>query len=242
MKTLIIEDELHAQQLLSQIITEYCPDITIVGYAENVTEGIEIINRLRPDLVFCDVELGSKQSFEILDKVSYRNFYTVFTTAFDHYAFKAFEYEALAYILKPYVPDDVIRATQKAKSTHHVDTVYAQFNKLGKISDTQADMVSISTREGIARVSIKDIVSVQADRSYCYVYLNNGDRLCVTKPLKDLETILPPSSFFRSHSSYLININHVKKYLKEDGGAIIMGNDTHIPLSRRRRSMFLSLL
>lgn len=242
LRTIIVEDELHAQELLSKILQESCPAIELISIASDLNEGIQFINQQQPDLVFFDIELGIHHSFQILDQVIYKDFHVVFTSAHDQYAIKAFKYDALDYLLKPFMPKDVISAVDKAKKACQIESIYKRYGDLSDIKNTNTKRIPIPTRDGVTCVNAGDITRIEADRSYCRVYLKNEKPLFVTRPLGEIENLLPPSVFFRTHTSHLINLDCVKKYIKEDGGYIILDNNVQIPLARRRKSQFLSIL
>lgn len=242
LRTMIVEDEHHAQQLLTHIIEDYCPMLSVVGHAANVSDGIQAINNLKPDLVFFDVELGVDRSFEILNQVEHSTFQIIFTTAHDKYAFQAFQYEAIDYILKPYVPKDVIKAIEKVKKANRIEGIFHRFESLTKRGNSPTRRIPIPTNEGLTLIHVKDIIRIVADRAYCKIYSTDNQKLFATKSLGEVETLLPPSTFFRTHTSHLINLDYVKKYIKEDGGSVVMDDDSHVPLSRRRKTLFLSML
>lgn len=239
-RTAIIEDEVDAQSLLSSIIKEYCPSLQLVGIAGNISDGIALIEESKPDLVFLDIELEGGTSFQLLDRLKHMSFRIIFTTAYDQYALKAFKYETIDYILKPYSPQDVIKSIERVRRTQHDIAIFNRLEYLIEQNDTsQNTKINIQTCEGISLISISDIVRLEADRSYCFVYLSDGERLLVSKPLKDFESQLPEDQFFRVHSTHLINMEYINKYIKEDGGFIIMTDGSHVPLARRRKHEFL---
>lgn len=241
-RTIIIEDELNSQALLTSIIAEYCPTLSLVGTATNIKDGIAVINNLDPDLVFFDVELGLETSFVILDQLQTRNFKIVFTTAHDKYALKAFQYEAIEYILKPYTPQDVIKAVYKVKNATRIEAIYKQFENLHEHKNETSSRISIPTQDGVTLIQAQDIKRVKADKSYCKIFLKDDTSLFVTKPLGKIASLLPQSKFFRTHTSHLINLDYIKKFIKEDGGYILMTDEVQIPIARRRKSKFLSLI
>lgn len=242
-RTAIIEDEVDAQSLLSSIINEYCPSLQLVGIAGSISEGIALLEESKPDLVFLDIELEGGTSFQLLDRLKHISFRIIFTTAYDQYALKAFKYEAIDYILKPYSPQDVLKSVERVRKTQHDQAIFNRLDYLIKQNNTlQNTRINIQTSEGISLISVSDIVRLEADRSYCFVYLSDGERLLVSKPLKDFESQLPDDQFFRVHSAHLINKEYVKKYIKEDGGMIIMTDGRQVPIARRRKHEFLQKL
>lgn len=242
-RAIIIEDELAAQSLLSKILAKYCPDVKLLGYSDNAIDGLNLINIEKPDLVFMDIELNNSDSFEILDKIEDRNFKIIFTTAYNDHSLRAFEYEAVHYILKPYQILEVIESVRRVKNIIQKQKPYSSLiEKSKKIQALDNSKITVSTKEGFTVVAYDEIVRMEADRSYCYIYLKDNDRLIISKPLKSFDDTLPKKLFFRTHNSHLINLKYVKQYRKEDGGEIIMKDGSTIPLARRRKSLFLEML
>ncbi len=241
--TVIIEDERDAVSLLSGIINEYCPSLLIVGVAGNIPDGLKLIEDVKPNLVFLDIEIEGGTSFQLLDRLKHVSFKIIFTTAYDQYALKAFKYGAIDYLLKPYSPKDVVRSIERVKKTQYDQTIFNRLDYLIKQNKPSQNIkINIPTSEGMNIVSVSNIIRIEAYRSYCFAYLSDGDRILVSKPLKDLEAMLPDYMFFRVHSAHLINMDYVKKYIKEDGGSIVMNDGCHIPIARRRKSEFLAIL
>lgn len=242
-RAIIVEDEEAARSLLSKILAKYCSDIELIGYAESVDEAVQFIFQTDPDLVFFDIEINGGSSFEILKTIENRRFKTIFTTAFNDHALKAFEYEAIHYILKPYQVLDVIEGVERVKKILKKEESFSDLMNVSSSSyKLDANKITLSTKEGIFLVEIDNIIRLEADRSYCNVYLNNNKRILLSKPLKNYVESLPKDQFFRSHNSHLINLNYVEKFIKEDGGEIIMSDGSSVPIARRRKAMFLEIL
>ena len=241
--TVIIEDERDAVSLLSGIIQEYCPSLQIVGIAGNIIDGLKLIENVKPNLIFLDIEIEGGTSFHLLDRLKYVSFNIIFTTAYDQYALKAFKYGALDYLLKPYSPKDVLRSIERVIKIQYDQTIFNRLDYLIKQNKPSLNLkINIPTSEGMNIVTVNDIVRIEANRSYCFACLSDGERILVSKPLKDLESQLPDDMFFRAHSAHLINMDYVKKYIKEDGGSIVMNDECNIPIARRRKAEFLALL
>jgi len=242
MRTIIIEDEVDAQSLLRKIITEYCNEVEIVGVVPDVKSAISLIEKMKPDFIFLDIQINGGTGFEVLDNLQEIDFDIIFTTAFEEYALKAFDYQAIHYLLKPYSPKGVIEAVNRVKNKKSdiklIRQLAAQYSKEKKIKNR----LTIHTSEGIEIIEIERIISVEADRAYCYVYMEAGQKLMVSKPLRILEEALVDYNFFRSHDSHLINLDKLKKYVSEDGGYLVMTDDSKVPLARRRKAEILKIL
>lgn len=239
----IIENEVDAQALLSSIIREYCPSLEVVGMAKNITDGLSLIENANPDLVFLDIEIDGGTSFQLLDKLNHSSFNIVFTTAYDQHALKAFKYGAVDYLLKPYSPQDVLKSVDRVKRSLYDQAIFNRLDYLIKNTGSPQNMkVSIPTSEGVNVIAVNDIVRLEADRSYCFICLSDGGKLIVSKPLKDMQEILPANMFFRVHTTHLINIEYIDRYKKEDGGYVIMNDESTVPIARRRKQEFLEML
>ncbi|MCB0647801.1 MAG: response regulator transcription factor [Saprospiraceae bacterium] len=239
---LLIEDEVHSQDLLSSIIHEYCPQIRLIGMADSVKSAYDFLQNNDVELIFLDIELEDGNAFELLNILPERNFYIVFTTAYDSYAMQAFKVEAVDYLLKPYSPKDVIQAVHKVMSRQEKLSVAALKKLLLDKHDTGGSRISLSTSEGISLVHPADIIYCTADGAYCTIFLKDQSYVMVSKTLGDIESMLDPEDFIRVHASHLVNINRVKKYLRDDGGVLLMENGKQIPISRRKKQEFLDRL
>lgn len=240
----IVDDEVDARSALRSLLEIYCPDIEIIGEAEDVPSAVKLIRLMKPDIILLDIHLKEGLGFEIIDKFTAPAFKVVFVTAHDKYALKAFRYYALDYILKPIDPDLLIQVIDKAKKDIEKNEIFQdRLRAAAQSHKTRSfDKIALNSAEGVSFVALKAILYLQADSNYCFFYMNNGEKLLVTKTLKDFEEILPEDSFFRMHQSYIVNIKQVKKVLKEDGGFALLENGTKIPISRRKKEAFLKKL
>lgn len=240
MNYVIIENEKDSFDLLHNLIKEYCPDLNFLATAASIKMGVKTISAHNPDLVFFDIELDDGKSFEILNKLSDIEFKVIFTTAYDQYAIKAFEYEALDYLLKPYTPSKVIKAINKAKDSLRKDSLFADLQYLLKNNTIKKESITISTSDGLEVLKISEIIRCQAHQMYCEIYLINGDKKMISKTLSDVEKLLSfTNKFFRTHASHLVSLRHVKQISSKDGDIIYMVNQDAVPLARRRKKQFL---
>lgn len=239
-KVIIIDDEQNAVQSLRTILSEYCDDIEICGTAGSALDGIKIINQLRPDLVFLDVEMPHGTGFDMLDAIQERFFKVVFTTAYNHYAIKAIKYSALDYLLKPLDIDEVIAVVKKIQTASEPPEITQKKydNFLNNIKEPEKKRVLLPTNEGIIFFFLSDIIRVEADGSYSKIYLSEKKILYISKNIKEIESLFSDERFFRTHNSYLINLDCISKYLNKDGGCIEMNDKAEIPLSRRKKIEF----
>lgn len=242
MKAIIIDDEPKGRNILLQLLTQHFPQIKVVATAAGADEGIRRIDAWKPDVVFLDVEMPGKNGFDMLKELGPIDFKIIFVSAHNHYALNAIKLSAIDFLLKPIDLDDLGKAIQRlnTQAVHSVQQVPHLLQQL-QHSKSRFDKIAIASATAIEFVNISDIVYCKADNAYTDVYLHNTV-ITSTKNLKDFDDLLSPHFFFRVHHSYLINMNHIKKYIKGEGGTVIMRNDVEIEVSRRRKSAFLELL
>ena len=243
LKTIIIEDELSAQLLLKNIFDEYCPTINYAGYATSLAESTELILKTKPDVIFLDIALEDCTAFDVLDAIDYTQYKIIFTTAYEEYASKAFRYEALDYILKPYLPNDVITALERVRARDYDHKLLQKLTEIipGSINST-GHKIGIHSSKGISLLDEKEILHVEANGSYSRIYTVDGQSILSSKGLKEIENQLSKVGFFRTHLSHLVNIDHIKEFQKGDGGSVILSNRKSVPVSRRKKSELLKII
>jgi two-component system, LytTR family, response regulator len=245
-KTIIIEDEKKSREMLAAIIEKNCPDLSIIGLAKDVTEGENLIRQLKPDLVFLDISMPDGTGFDLLERVQGFKFELIFATASDQHAIRAIKYSACDYLLKPIDVEELQHAVSKViarRRSTPPDMENLQFliQQL-KRSDDNFAKITLPTGTAYEVVNLKDIVRLEADGSYTYFYLTNHRKLMVTASLKHYEDILPETEFLRVHHHNLINMNHVVRFIKEDGGYAVMSDDSKVEISRRKKDAFMEKL
>lgn len=240
---ILIDDEQDGLEDLQEAIEKYCPEISVRCACRNPLEGLEVIKQSKPDLVFLDVQMPGMSGFELLEKLSPVSFDVIFVSAFDRYAIKAIKFSALDYLLKPVDVDELVRAiarVKERKTQNHFSVQSALHNAQHRSGSIER--VAVPSAEGIDFFDTKDIVFCKADSCYTMIYLANRKTKLVTRVLKDFEDLLSESGFCRVHNSFLINLRHVKRYVRGEGGYVILSDDHHVDISRRRKDEFLSLL
>ncbi len=244
-KTLIIEDEQKSVDVLIKIIEKNCPELKIIGTASGVGEGVEKINELKPDLVFLDITMPDGSGFDLLEKVQGHQFELIFATASNEHAVRAFKYSACDYLLKPIDVDELKNAVQRVLARKNqspgMENLQFLIQQL-KRSDDNFQKITLPTGNAYEIVNVKDIVRCEADGSYTYFFLTDKRKLMVSASLKHYEELLPESDFIRVHHHNLINMNHVIRFLKEDGGYAVMTDGSKIEVSRRKKDVFMDRL
>lgn len=242
---IIIDDEAKARESLKKTITTYCPEINILAMGNNVDEAVKLINQLSPDLVFLDIEMPNGNGFTLFDKIKNPTFNTVFTTAYEEYAIKAFRIAALDYLTKPIdfrqLQEAVIRYKNKQKIELKEQRLELLIENITN-RPSEFNKIALPDNEGYTMIKISDIIYCQADSSYTIVHLLNGKRIVTSKILKLIEELLPTQTFYRIHKSYIVNLNLIKQYIKIDGNQVVLENDIRLDVSERNKKDFLEKL
>lgn len=242
LKTIIIDDEEDARNTLRSFVASYCPNLEIVEEAEGVADGYRKIMAHSPDLVFLDIQMEDGTGFDLLEKIRTPEFSVIFTTAFDEYAIKAFKFSAIDYLLKPIDPDELIEAVGKAKKEKKSQASDRISNLMESHGSGSFDRITLSSQEGLTVVKLDNVQRLESDSNYTHFFLRTGEKITVPKSLKEYELILPTSRFYRTHQSHIINLDYVKKFVREDGGYVLMDDGTEILVARRRKEDFIAVL
>lgn len=242
MKALIVDDEARARRILEELLKEYCPQITEIAIAEDVPSAVKAINLHKPTLVFLDIEMPQYNGFQLFDFLSEANFATIFTTAYSEYALQAFQVSAVDYLLKPIQVDLLIKAVEKAQKlletsspVQHIETLQAN------LKTNFITRLALPVTEGFAFIEVADIVCLKAEGAYTEVIMGKNHKHLVSKNLKSFEDMLNHPYFFRPHRSYIINLNKVKQYNKQDGGYLIMDSDDTISIAKEKKEEFMKV-
>lgn len=242
-KVLIIDDEKRTRELIAKMIRSFNTDVEIITEGENVQSGIKAIDDHNPDIVFLDIQMPDGTGFDVIRSAKNRNFQVIFITAHEEYAIKAIKFSALDYLLKPVDPVELKTALDKAinmisenKNDKQYDAL--QFNML---PDEKRRLV-LKTHESIHVINLEDIIRCEADRNYTSFFLVGGKKILVSKTLKEYETLLSAHNFLRIQQSHLVNVNYVDRYDKKNGGAVVMKDQSEVPLSPAKRETFFKRL
>jgi two-component system, LytTR family, response regulator len=241
----IIEDEIHQQEMLCELLREHFPELQIVGIAASIPQAAELLQKVRPHLAFMDVMLPPQTSFDLLNSLRTISFDIIFTTSFEEYAVKAFRLSAVDYLVKPIVPSELILAIEKFKQRKSlVETSAHVRTLLENIHLTKADhaKIALPSLNGYIFVKVKDVIRCESDNTYTTFFTTDKRKIIVSKTLKECEQILQDYRFYRVHNSHLINLEYMAEYIKGEGGMVRMVDGSQIDVSRRRKEEFMNAL
>jgi two-component system, LytTR family, response regulator len=242
--TIIVDDEVHCLDTLNILLNDYCPEIQVTGKCMSGKKALEAIERIKPELVFLDIEMPSMTGFELLEQFVKIPFSVIFTTSYDQYAIKAIRFSALDYLLKPIDHKELVVAVTKVKQ-QNVQPSVEQFRMLmDQIihKDNGFTKIAVPTTEGFELIPADQLVRCEAFDNYTHLYLKNKTRIVACRSLKEVEEQLHIfTSFIRVHNSYLVNLNEVTKYIRGEGGYLIMSDGSSVIVSRSRKDALLKL-
>lgn len=241
-KAILIDDEVHCLDTLSILLNDFCNNVEILAQCKSAKEGLQSIAKHNPDLVFLDIEMPIMNGFDLLGQFKKIPFSVIFTTGYDQYAIKAIRFSALDYLLKPIDPKDLLSAIQKVELRKQLpspeqfrmltDKTQNSYNGFGKIA--------LPTSDGFELIPIEAIISCEADDNYTHFHLKNQTKITACRTLKEVEELLESfGHFVRVHHSYLVNLNEVTKYMRGEGGYLIMSNGGTVNVSRSRKESLL---
>jgi two-component system LytT family response regulator len=244
-RTILIDDEVHCLDTLNILLTDCCPEVNVMEICPSPKKGLAAIEKLKPDLVFLDIEMPLMNGFELLEQFKEIPFSVIFTTSYDQYAIKAIRFSALDYLLKPIDPKELVTAVRKIQIQKRPPSE-EQFRMLMnhiQNKDSSFSKIAIPTIEGFELVHIENVIYCEADDNYTHLYIKNKKKITACRNLKEIEEQMNDFRFFiRVHHSYLVNLNEVTKYIRGEGGYLIMSDNSTVNVSRSRKEMLLSKL
>ena len=240
---IIIDDERKSIELLEWQISNYCPSIKVVATCDSSADGIEAIEKHKPDIVFLDIEMPVMNGFELLEQFTDIAFSIIFTTSYDQYAIKAIRFSALDYLLKPIDANDLKAAVAKLEVKLSKNEQTAEVNQSQPApNNTHRKRIALTTNESLIFVEPEKILFCESSSNYTYFYLTENDKkILISKTLKDIEEILVKFDFFRIHNSHLVNMKHVKEFIRGSGGYVVMANGSHLTVSKTRKEEFFNM-
>jgi two-component system LytT family response regulator len=244
-KAVIVDDSPEARESLSADLKRWCPDVQLLAQAGSMAEGLKILREYKPDVVFLDIQLGDGDGFGLLEQLGETNTKVIFTTGMDNFGIRAIKFSALDYLLKPVDPDELVAAVEKFSQEQKKHSITENLKLLTEHLRPAAGSLkrlALNSADKVQVVNIGDIIRCESERNYTTFFLKGGKQIVVTKTLKEYEDLLEPNGFVRIHHSHLINLEHLKEFIKQDGGYALMDDNAHVPVSVRKKEDLLRAL
>lgn len=245
LSAILVDDEESNVSSLKEKIWRHCKELHIAALCYNAADAIEAINSLQPDIVFLDIEMPVMNGFLLLQNLTFKNFELIFTTAYDHYAIKAIRFSALDYLVKPIEIEELKNAVNRAIEKRSNVTSAQQLDIfLENLPERKNSFqkIAIPTTDGLQFIKIHDILYLEANMNYTYVILSDSKKFIVCQTLKIFEDMLPADTFIRIHNSYIINKNFAEKYIRGEGGQVVLSNGVTLDVSKRKKTDFLKAI
>jgi len=244
LKAILIDDELNSLQNLQNKLEKYCPAVKVLSALQKPEEAVQLIKQQKPDVLFLDIEMPKMNGFRLVEELGDFEGEIIFITAYNHFAIEAMRISAFDYMVKPVSIADLQNAISRLlhKRTTHTKERLNLLKQSIEENKSQDNKIAVPTNDGLEFIIIKNILRIESSTNYSRLFLINKQSLLVTRLLKDFEELLTPYRFFRVHNSHLINLNYISKYIRGDGGQVVMENGDVVDVSRRKKEEFLSLL
>ncbi|BDU26938.1 LytTR family DNA-binding domain-containing protein [Flavobacterium sp. GSB-24] len=241
-KAILVDDELNNILLLKHLINKYCINIDVIAEALTINNAIKVINEMKPDILFLDIRLNGREVFEMLDEITLSRAQVIFVTSHDEYALKAIKYNAIDYILKPVIIEELIlsinKALTKIERENYFDFSSMRNGKIEKDLANNRDYIAVASMDKIELIKTSDILYLGSDSKYATFYMVNGKEYVSNKNLIFYENLLDETVFFRIHKSYIINIKYTVRIIKRDGSYCELVNGLFLPISKRKQELF----
>lgn len=237
-KTIIVDDEAHATKSLEILLHENCSQVNVIATFNHPAEALLYLRSNEIDLLFLDIDMPFMNGFELLNRLALVNFDIIFVTAYDQYAIKAFKYSAFDYLLKPVDEIELVNSVRKLENKQKNSSQSSNYEHLLEVfksGQTQIKRIALPTLEGFEFIEVEKIIRCESDSNYSKIFLQDSKMMLVSRTLKEMEEMLSDMPFIRVHNSHIISKNHIKKYVKADGGYILMADSAEVPISRARK-------
>lgn len=241
---IIVDDERHSCDALQILLKDYCPEVEVVSICYSGEEALQTIQRLHPQLVFLDIEMPAMNGFQLLEQLAKIDFDLIFTTSYDQYAIRAIKFSALDYLLKPVDREELQKAVQKLVNKKNNSLSQQLEILLQKVNQPSIPVhrIALPTMQGLEVVPVNSIISCASNNNYTEFFLTGKRKLLVSRTLKETEEMLEGYAFLRVHHSYLVNLNEITRYIKGEGGYLLMSDGSSIDVSRSRKQLLLHKL
>lgn len=241
-KAIILDDESHCRQFLAGLLREYCPDVQVMAATGSAAECHELVERMHPDIVFLDIEMPEMSGFDWLEQFDPVPFDVIFTTGYNQYAIRALHFSALDYLMKPVDPEELQHAVRKVVDRKgKVEKEQFEWMRQKMRGQTEGfHKIAIPTAEGFELVPAIDVLYMESNSNYTYIVLKNRPRIIACRTLKEMEQQLQDfPSMLRVHNSFIVNLNEVSRYVRGEGGYLVMSDGTSVNVSRSRKEALL---
>jgi two-component system LytT family response regulator len=236
-QAIIIDDLPHSRAALRADLKDYCPQVEVIGEADGVISGAKLLKDTEPDIVFLDIQMNDGTGFDLLEILPEKNFKLIFTTASNEHAIRAFRFSAVDYLLKPIDPLLLQEAVKKASRGQR-----ERIATLKSHLEGHSQRLVLNSQDKVRVVEIAEIIQCESNGSYTIFFLKDGEQVLVTKTLKEFDDLLSPAGFIRAHQSHLVNLSHIREFVKSDGGMLVMKDKTQIPVASRKRASVVAAL
>lgn len=244
LKTILIDDEPRGISSMQKLLQINCPDVNVIGSSTNADEAIEMVKVMHPHLIFLDIAMPVKNGFELLKELNECPFEVIFVTAHNQFMIEAFHFSAIDYLLKPVEDNLLVDAVNRAKKriaeksgSKNVETF---LHNLRQKQSPQKMRLCIPSLKGFQVIELDDILYAESSGNYTNIYFANQKMVCTSKPMHEYEALLEDAGFVRIHKSVLVNLLHVKEYLRGEGGSVILSNGHEVEVARRKKDMLIA--
>jgi two-component system LytT family response regulator len=244
-RAIIVDDEPYSCETLATLLERYCPQVKIVDICYSGESALNSIREHEPQVIFLDIEMPHMNGFQMLEKLGNTlTFQLIFTTSYDQYAIKAIRFSALDYLLKPVDREELQKAVEKVSGKLQLALPQQLEILLQKLQQgtVPVQKIALPTMEGLQMIAVESIISCASDSNYTIIYLKQKQKLVVSRTLKDIEEMLEDYSFLRVHHSFLVNINEIEKYIRGEGGYLLMSDGSTVDVSRSKKELLMQKL